>query len=382
MPKVIYFMHVNPFILTPYLSSDLFCDREEETEKLIDYLESGRNVTLISPRRLGKTGLIYRVFDEIAIRGKDYDTIYVDISATSSIDGFIKALSEAVASSLKKNRVSSFIKTLGGIRPLISYDATTGQPELSFTYRSDSEKQTTLKSILSYLEARERTVVVAIDEFQQIREYEGVNMEAVLRSHIQNLHNVRFIFCGSKQHIMFDMFSNAKRPFYESTVPVPLHKLNVGKYAEFISRLFLQNGKTIDDETTRFIIRWTRDHTFYTQSLCNEVFMLSRKTVTMEDVFAAMRNLLMAGKEYFLEIQRLISTHQWNLLKAIAKEESVRQPTSSAFIRKYGLTSGASVLKSLNALVEKELVLITNTTDGPVYSVYNVFLSRFLEILQ
>lgn len=375
-------MHVNPFILTPYLSRGLFCDREEETEKLIDYLESGRNVTLISPRRLGKTGLIYRVFDEIAIRGKDYDTIYVDISATSSIDGFIKALSEAVARSLKKNRVSSFIKTLGGIRPLISYDATTGQPELSFTYRSDSEKQTTLKSILSYLEARERTVVVAIDEFQQIREYEGVNMEAVLRSHIQNLHNVRFIFCGSKQHIMFDMFSNAKRPFYESTVSVPLHKLNVDKYAEFISRLFLQNGKTIDDETTRFIIRWTRDHTFYTQSLCNEVFMLSRKTVTMEDVFAAMRNLLMAGKEYFLEIQRLISAHQWNLLKAIAKEESVRQPTSSVFISKYGLTSGASVLKSLNALVEKELVLITNTTDGPVYSVYNVFLSRFLEILQ
>ena len=110
--------------------------------------------------------------------------------------------------------------------------------------------------------------------------------------------------------------------------------------------------------------------------------MISRKTVTMEDVFAAMRNLLMAGREYYLEIQRLISAHQWSLLKAIAKEESVRQPTSSAFIRKYGLTSGASVLKSLNALVEKELVLITNTTDGPVYSVYNVFLSRFLEILQ
>lgn len=376
-------MHINPFILTPYLSKDLFCDREEETEKLIAYLESGRNITLISPRRLGKTGLIYRVFDEIAIRNIGYDTLYVDISATSSIDGFIKALSEAVACNLKnKNRVSSFIKTLGGIRPLISYDAMTGQPELSFTYRTDSEKQTTLKSILSYLESRGNTVVVAIDEFQQIREYEGVNMEAVLRTHIQNLHNVRFIFCGSKQHIMFDMFSNAKRPFYESTVTVPLHKLDVDKYAEFISRLFLKNGKTIDDETTRFIIKWTKDHTFYTQSLCNEAFMISRKTVTMEDVFTASRNLLMAGREYYLEIQRLISAHQWNLLKAIAKEEYVRQPTSSFFIRKHGLTSGASVLKSLNALVEKELVLITNTTDGPVYSVYNVFLSRYLEILQ
>ena len=42
-------------------------------------------------------------------------------------------------------------------------------------------------------------------------------MEAVLRKHIQHLHNVRFIYCGSKKHTMTDMFTNAKKPFYEST---------------------------------------------------------------------------------------------------------------------------------------------------------------------
>jgi hypothetical protein len=39
------------------------------------------------------------------------------------------------------------------------------------------------------------------------------------------------------------------------------------------------------------------------------------------------------------------------------------------------------VLKSLNALIEKELVLVSASAGNPVYMVYNVFLSRYLEIL-
>ena len=53
----------NPFTLVPYASKELFCDRENETKTLIEYLLNGSNVTLISPRRYGKTGLIYRFFD-------------------------------------------------------------------------------------------------------------------------------------------------------------------------------------------------------------------------------------------------------------------------------------------------------------------------------
>ena len=70
----------NPFILAPYVSKELFCDRKEEMDNILQYLRNGRNITLISPRRLGKTGLIYRVFDEIKTDGAEFDTIYVDIS--------------------------------------------------------------------------------------------------------------------------------------------------------------------------------------------------------------------------------------------------------------------------------------------------------------
>ena len=52
----------NPFLVYGYNSPEYFCDREKETDKMISALLNERNLTLISPRRMGKTGLIKNVF--------------------------------------------------------------------------------------------------------------------------------------------------------------------------------------------------------------------------------------------------------------------------------------------------------------------------------
>lgn len=68
---------VNPFICQGYCGPDYFCDRVDETQNLISSLENGRNVTLISPRRLGKTGLIWNAFHQIKTEKKDAVCIYL-----------------------------------------------------------------------------------------------------------------------------------------------------------------------------------------------------------------------------------------------------------------------------------------------------------------
>lgn len=370
----------NPFVLSPYKNKELFCDRERETEELIRNLSNGRNVTLISPRRLGKTGLIYRVFDELSARGSEFDTFYVDISSSQNINGFIKLLAEAVIKVLKRQeKKRAFFKVLGGIRPLLSYDAISGQPQISLTYQSEEERDLTLKNILTFLENNTRKVILAIDEFQQIREYAGMDMEALLRTYIQPLQNVRFIFCGSKKHVMTDIFSNAKRPFYESSVFLSLGKLDEKKYSDFIIRLFGEGGKTISDEQVAYIISWTKDYTFYTQFLCNEVFSRSGKVVSDSDIRQSIISTLESNYDRFLEIRQLITPAQWRLMKAIAQEGSVDHPTAASFIQKHQLGSGAAVSKNIKSLVEKELILKDISLNGVSYSVYNVFLSRYLE---
>ena len=371
----------NPFILEPYQSKAYFCDREKETEEIIRNITNGRNTTLISPRRLGKTGLIFRVFDEMMARKLPYETIYCDISDTLSLEEFIKVISVAVVSKLEKQqKITAFFKTLKSVRPLLGIDPLTGSPQVSFTFADDSQKQSTLKEVMDYLERYPQKVVLAIDEFQQIREYNDVNMEAVLRKHIQHLHNVRFIYCGSKKHTMTDMFTNAKKPFYESTSFSYLSKLPVPVYSAFIKEKFESAGKTIDDDSIRFIIEWTKDHTYYTQRLCNEVFSLSGNIIVRNDIVTAIQSILDSERDRFQEIRRLVTRSQWKMLEALAKEGSVSQITSSAFLSKYKISSGPTALRNIKALMDKELVLVTTTDDGTSYSVYNVFLSRYLEM--
>lgn len=82
---------------------------------------------------------------------------------------------------------------------------------------SVTDPQHTIDSIFEYLKNCGKEVFFAIDEFQTIADYREQGTEALLRSHIQFIHNVHFIFSGNRQHLMYEMFGSPKRPFYQST---------------------------------------------------------------------------------------------------------------------------------------------------------------------
>lgn len=50
----------NPFVTSGYVSADYFCDRRQESERLVREVLNGNNVALVSTRRMGKTGLILK----------------------------------------------------------------------------------------------------------------------------------------------------------------------------------------------------------------------------------------------------------------------------------------------------------------------------------
>lgn len=368
----------NPFTLIPYVSEELFCDRDEETSKLISILSGRSNVALISPRRFGKTGLVLRVLAKMKEMG--YLTYYVDIFATNSIDDFIKTLSEAILRQIKKDTgISAFLKKLSAVRPQFSYDPLTGAPQLSFVFAQDGDRRQTLSTLFEHLETSGRKVILAFDEFQQIREYEGVRMEALLRTEIQHMRNISFIFCGSKKHIMTDMFSSESGAFYESSRFMFLEEIGSEAYSSFIHRMFDKGGISIDDEAVTFILDWTMRHTFYTQSLCHALFDSGMREIGIDQAKDCAGLLLQENEPRFYEIRGLLTKGQWKYLTAIAKEGTVAQPTAGAFLQKYGIVSASSAFRNLQFLVDKELVLENQTSDGKTYRVYNVFLSRWLE---
>jgi len=94
-------MKFNPFLITGYKSSEYFCDREIESEKLKDAIDNQRNITLISSRRMGKTGLIMHVFDQVSSDSSKVP-IYFDIMGTTGFDEFVKVFCNAVLQAMSK----------------------------------------------------------------------------------------------------------------------------------------------------------------------------------------------------------------------------------------------------------------------------------------
>ena len=373
---------MNPFFLTPHTPEPYFCDRAKETEDMVRYLENGSNVTLISPRRYGKTGLIYHVFDVFKAKKAAVELFYMDIYATQSADDFIAMLAEAVSRELKREtQIKRFFQALGRIRPVFSQDPLSGETKFSFTFQSDTERRYSLKALLDFLEHRPNKVMVAIGEFQQIRQYEGLSMEALLRTYIQPLTNVQFIFSGSRKHMMAEMFTAENSPFYESASLYTLDKIGREKYRQFILTQFMGQKKSISEEAVDFILDWTRCHTYYTQFLCNRVFQSTKKEASLVDVLVAADVILKENNDTFLERRSLLTPKQWNYLKAVAKEGEVTEPTSTAFLQKYHLGAPSTVARLLSSLLEKELILETKNPTGSSFCVYNVFFSRWLEKL-
>ena len=153
------------------------------------------------------------------IRGKRND-----IYASQSIKEFTESLSQAILQQIpeQKSIGKRFLDLLKGFHPILSYDALTGQPEISFEFTEQKGAEKTLAAIFQFLETQDRRILIAIDEFQQIANYPETNTEALLRSYIQQLKNVRFIFSGSNKHMMNELFNSAKRPFFSSTQMMPL----------------------------------------------------------------------------------------------------------------------------------------------------------------
>lgn len=372
-------MKQNPFITTGYISEEYFCDRQKETEHLINMLKNGNNITLVSQRRIGKTGLIQHVFKKLKV-DNELSTIYVDIFSTRSIEDFIKQLSEAIIKKFpeKTSLGKSFWEFLKRLRPLISFDNVTGDPQVKINYQTENEKTQTVQNIFELLEKQENRIIIAIDEFQQITEYSEQNLEALLRSQIQFLHNTTFIFCGSKRRILIDMFSNAKRPFYNSTQFMLLDKIERNKYSEFISKKFEESSITVENEAIELILNLTECYTFYTQKICNRIFAYKPENVNIEIVNSSYTEIIEENRLSYLQLRALLTKAQWNYLIAVAKEKEISKINSQEFLMKYKIGTASNSKRLMEALIEKDLISENLTMKENNYTINDVFLSYWL----
>ena len=363
----------NPFLTAGYEGPETFCDRERETAKLIGAIENGRDVTLIAPRRYGKTGLIKNVFYRLDAA---YDSVYLDIYATNDLCEFVKLFARTVVRELESTGekiLTAATTFLRGVRPTVTTEAD-GSLKWSFEV-TPTTAEVSLDGIFSYLKSRKRPVVIAIDEFQQVRRYPEKGAEALLRSYIQFLPNVHFIFAGSQRHMMADMFVSPRGPFYNSTDILSLEPIDRNKYRDFAAGFFAVIGEPFDGEIFDGLYDRFSGVTWYVQSVLNRVWEYGGGLKDSRDVERAVAELVEDRALVFRDLFVSQPEASKALLKAIAGENIVTAPTAGNFISKYRLGSASTVASSLETLIAKELVYRSN--DGVF--IYDRLLSQWIK---
>jgi len=369
----------NPFITNGYSEPQYFCDRLHETEMLTRLLTNENNVALISPRRLGKTDLLHHCFTQPEIQ-KRYYTFIIDIYATTSMRDFINVFGKSVLDELKskgKRAWNLFLQTLSSLRSEITYDGA-GLPTWGMSIGAISNPSVSLDEIFSYLNHADKPCLVAFDEFQQITRYpDASNIEAALRTYIQRCNNAHFVFSGSQRHLMGAIFTSPSRPFYQSVNIINLPPISLEKYTDFVVEKFEKAGKHIDTEVVENVYQRFQGITSYMQRIMNLLFTYTAvgSTCKMQMVDSCIYELIDFSSDTYESLLYQMPEKQREVFLAIAKDDDVKNISSSTFVRKHSLVSASSVLSAVKGLLEKDFI----TQDKNTYSVYDKFFALWLK---
>lgn len=372
---------VNPFIVMGKIAPEYFCDRVNESARVVKSIINGNNLVVISPRRMGKTGLIRFCYEKPEIRG-EYYTVFIDILHTSCLREFTYALGREIYEILlprSRKMVNLFIQTLKSLSGRFGFDPLTNLPTFNVELGDIERPEYTLKEIFQYLSQADKPCIIAIDEFQQITKYPEKNIEALLRTHIQQSDNCNFIFAGSERHIMQEMFTSSARPFYQSSDMLELGAIPPEIYIPFVSGHFEKRGRRITAENVEKVYNIFQGHTYYIQKTFNESFADTPEgeECTLEIIQTAIDNIIASNETIFREILSNIPEKQKELLYAVAKEGLAENITSASFIKRHSLASASSVQAAAKTLLSKDVITVNNK----VYSVTDRLFAMWINTL-
>ena len=353
----------NPFILTPYVPEEYFCDRKEETAQLCKHIENGRNVALFARRRLGKTGLIRHCFEQASIKS-GFNTFLVDIYSARSIKDLTTLFAKEIFS--QANILGFRDKLLQGIksiRPSIEYNELTSSFSVSIKAGEISQPEKTLEELLSLVDALPKPSVIAIDEFQTICEFKESVAESYLRSVFQRCKNITFIYTGSIGHSMNNIFKSPDKPFYNSAVMMTLGVIDRTVYCDFAKKMFASAGKKIEESLVYRCYDYFEGVTWYNQLLMNEAFAQTDKgNIIREEDFDAIYNAIIAQQAFsYQDLFSRFSEKQKEVLLALAQEgKEGAQVTSQEFMSKYGIGPAGSIQTACNYLKKNNFITDIN----------------------
>lgn len=372
----------NPFKFGKEVSGYQFYDRRKDCESLVRTLSDGSaNVVLFAPRRYGKTSLVQKALERLSaqtgIRG-----LCFDITRVPTLELFCQEYANAVFSLFggKAELAHKIAGYIAHANPRISFSVGgLAKIELNLT---PSVSSTSVAEVLDLPErlsfdAGNIPVAIAFDEFQEVANLsQTVPLEKIFRSCIQAQKNVRYVFLGSKTHMMKRMFGDATRPFYNSALPMPLACPPKEESIEFLTSRFRDSGLTLEAAEAERILTLSENIPYYLQALAYSIFEYvssdGRSTVADSDIDAAADAFTARHSELYEERLSSMSDTKRRLLTALSAEPT--DTFGESYRTRHNLPVSSSLHTALKELVETGLV----EKLSPGYRLADPFFVRYI----
>ena len=361
-----------------------FTGREEETRRLTQNFHNGINSILISPRRWGKTSLVDHVCRQL--ESSNLITVRLDIFGCKSEYDFYNVLAAAVLKQtatkvqLWMDEAKDFLARLTP-RINIPIDPTSEiSVSLGITPETHSPEEV-LNMVEEIAKRKNRHIVVCIDEFQQVGEFENTkNVQAKLRSVWQHHHYTSYCLFGSKRHMMSKIFLNRSMPFYQFGDLMWLQKIPTSDWTGYIVSHFERAGRHISEQMVTKICEAVDLYPSYVQHLASIILnrTFQGETATEEELPSAIKELISTNEALYMQQIEPLTGYQMNLLRAIVS--GIHSGYNEKKVRsQFDLGSPSNMVRLRDALIERDIIYSEMRqlyiTD-PVFSLW--FRQRFL----
>lgn len=343
---------MNPFKFGTVVKNEFFTDRVKELEVVKQMLDSENHLVLISPRRFGKSSLIDKALTEMK-----RPSITIDLMKVVSIEDFAAQILKGVFRIYKMEKVKHLMSHFR-IAPTVSYNPMTDGWDVSFV-PMPSNATVALEDALALLEKVSRPdarLIVVLDEFQEVDEIDK-KLTKILRAVIQRQEGLNYVFMGSQESMMEEIFEKKKSPFYHFGQRMSLKKIPYEDFFTYIVDRLPDMPAEDKSDVANQILAFTNVHPYYSQQLAAAVYNLYVYSDAKEDVVQhAIRQQI---EEHDLDYERLWATMKRTdrmVMTYLAKKQNPMNerslPTSTAFSAIKRLVKQGYVIKDSTYEIE------------------------------
>lgn len=358
----------NPFKFGSIVEGHYFTNRKEELRKIKSILSSDNHLIVMSPRRYGKTSLLNK-----AVKMLNRPFISLDLQLVTTPEDYAAQLLKRVYRVYPFEKIKQLIKHFR-IMPVLTINPLTNETEISF--QSSSSHLFPLEDVLGLIErigTRKKKPVVLFDEFQEIKRIDK-KLDKHLRAVLQYHKNVNYVFIGSQESLIREIFEKKNSPFYHIGLLYPLSKIPRKEFHSYLSKRFkriTQDGDKIANE----ILDFTLSHPYYTQQLAFSVWELLKEDTSIE--YPIKTAVLEIIQHHDIDYERLWNTlNRIDMKILIGMSFSDSSPLSKEFSKQFDTGAGSTVFSSIKRLTHNGIII----KGEKIYQIDDPFFKKWIQV--